>query len=207
MGRLRHIKNDTEIIKKSKYYFDAPLKNHNKNYLEIGTGKGDFLISNAIQYPEINFYGVDKFATVLLKAIKKLEKLDNIVPNIKFLDIDIKNVLNYFPLRFFSCIYLNFCDPWPKKRHEKRRLTSPKFLDLYKKLLNKDGEIYFKTDNVSLYQYTLDTLKGRQDIQLTEYTNDYYQTHNIEKTIKTEYEAKFIKQGIKINFIQFKYLN
>ncbi len=204
MGRLRKINNDLELVKNSKYYFKNLPKNKNQNFLDIGMGKGDFIINMAINYPNINFYGLDKFPTVIYKAINKLNKIDKIIPNINFLAIDIRDIFNYLPNNFFNKIFLNFSDPWPKKRHAIRRLTFSKYLDIYKKLLTNNGIVEFKTDNEQLYNFTLKTIKQRNDIKLNIYTNDLYKSKK-PNNILTEYEKKFVKIGIPIKYISFKF--
>ena len=206
MGRLRKIKNDIELIKSSDYYLKTTIVSNNGiNYLEIGMGKGNFIINSAIANPEINFYGLDKFPTVILKAINKLNRLENKPKNLWFLAIDVKDIFDYFPKNFFHKIFLNFSDPWPKKRHEKRRLTSDAYLKLYKDLLVKDGIIQFKTDNDELYKYSLENIRNKSDIEIIEFTNNLYAKLNSENCILTEYEKKFIGIGIPIKLISFKF--
>ena len=206
MGRLRKIKNDVELVKSSDYYLKInPIPNNKLNYLEIGMGKGNFIINSAVNNPEINFYGLDKFPTVILKAINKLNKLESKPKNLKFLAIDVKDIFEYFPKNFFDKIFLNFSDPWPKKRHEKRRLTSNVYLKLYKDLLVKDGIIQFKTDNDNLYAYSLENIKNKSDIEIIEFTDNLYAKLNPENCILTEYEKKFIGIGIPIKLISFKF--
>ena len=187
MGRLRKIKNDVELVKSSDYYLKInPIPNNKLNYLEIGMGKGNFIINSAINNPEINFYGLDKFPTVILKAINKLNKLESKPKNLKFLAIDVKDIFEYL-------------------RHEKRRLTSNEYLKLYKNLLAKDGIIQFKTDNDNLYAYSLENIKSKSDIEIIEFTNNLYAKLNPENCILTEYEKKFIGIGIPIKLISFKF--
>jgi len=206
MGRLRKIKNDIDLVKNSDYYLKTiPVPNNELNYLEIGMGKGNFIINMAVNNPEINFYGLDKFPTVIFKAIKKLNKLENKPKNLKFLAIDVSDIFEYFPKNFFHKIFLNFSDPWPKKRHEKRRLTSDTYLKLYKDLLTKDGIIQFKTDNDGLYAYSLENIQAKKDIEIIEFTNNLYAKLNPEDCILTEYEKKFIGMDIPIKLISFKF--
>ena len=206
MGRLRKIKNDFELIKSSDYYLKTtPVSNNKLNYLEIGMGKGNFIISSAIANPEISFYGLDKFPTVILKAINKLNKLESKPKNLWFLAIDVKDIFEYFPKNFFHKIFLNFSDPWPKKRHEKRRLTSDAYLKLYRDLLVKDGVVQFKTDNDDFYAYSLENIRNKNDIEIIEFTNDLYEKLYPGNCILTEYEKKFIGIGIPIKLISFKF--
>ena len=204
MGRLRKIKDDVEKVKTSPYYFNGVFSNKLPNQIEIGMGKRAFLIAKASQNKNINFYGIDKFATVILKACNKLNKIKPL-SNLKFLSIDVEHILEYFPENYFDVIYLNFSDPWPKKHHEKRRLTSQRFLDLYSKLLKKNGIVEFKTDNDKFYLYSLETLKNIKGIKIIEYYDDFYKSHKISDYIQTEYEKKFISQHVKIKYIKWTF--
>ncbi len=204
MGRLRKIKNDLELVKSSKYYFKELPKNNKLNYLDIGMGKGDFIIKMALNNPNINFFGLDKFPTVIWKAINKLNKMTELLTNINFLAIDIKQIYDYFPNNFFNKIFLNFSDPWPKKRHAKRRLTSNDYLDIYKKILAKNGIVEFKTDNENLYDYSLEIIKARKDIDIINHVKNLYKSKKTNDLL-TEYEKKFIGMGSSIKFISFKF--
>ncbi len=204
MGRLRKIKNDLELVKSSKYYFKELPKKNKLNYLDIGMGKGDFIIKMAQNNPNINFFGLDKFPTVIWKAINKLNKTIEPLTNISFLAIDIKQIHDYFPNNFFNKIFLNFSDPWPKKRHAKRRLTSNNYLNIYKKILSKNGIVEFKTDNDNLYNYSLEIIRARKDIDIIKHTKNLYRSKKINGLL-TEYEKKFIGMGFSIKFISFKF--
>ena len=204
MGRLRKVSNDIEKVKASPYYFNGIIKNNLPNEIEIGMGKGIFIITKAFNNENINYYGIDKFPTVILKACNKLKNLASL-SNLKFLAINVEKIFDYFPKHFFNVIYLNFSDPWPKKRHEKRRLTSSSFLKIYKEMLTTNGHVEFKTENDALYEFSLETLRNINDIEIIKYTNDFYKENKIEKHIQTEYEKKFIILGKKIKYISWKY--
>ena len=199
--RLKHIKNASEIISKSKYLINNPIEykgkwnklfnNNNDIEIEIGMGKGKFIISKAINNPNINYIGIEKYDSPLVSAVKKLEELD--IPNLKLICFDASNINDIFE-REISKIYLNFSDPWPKKRHAKRRLTSPNFLEKYDKIFKDKKDIEMKTDNDELYEYSSLTLldNGFEIIKTdTNYLDEY----------RTEYEDKFISLGKNINYI------
>ncbi len=206
MSRLRKIKNDSEKIITSKYYLlSSPKITKKSNHLEIGMGKGNFLISMAENNKNINFYGIDKFATVILKAINKLKLLDKTLSNLYFLQLNASDLLKIFPKNFFDVIYLNFNDPWPKKRHEKRRLISNFYLPIYKQLLSPKGIIKFKTDNENYYKYSLELLRLNKDVVIEYYTDNFYKDKNPNNFVLTEYESKFINLNVPIKCIHFKY--
>ncbi len=203
--RLKHVKGANEIIEKGKYYVkDATdyignwgtmvFQNPNPIYIEIGMGKGDFIIENAIRYPDINFIGIEKYDSVLVRAIQKSNELD--LSNLKFIRMDANHIDCVFS-KEISLIYLNFSDPWPKDRHAKRRLTSPVFLQKYDALFLKNPHIIMKTDNNSLFEYSMESLK-ENGYQIISSTRDLY-LEDIKDNIQTEYEKKFVKLGVKIN--------
>lgn len=210
--RLRHIKNaesdiykyDVVINDKSNDTINTKdiFNNDNPIELELGMGKGSFISKHAIKYPSINFIGIEKYATVVIYAIKTLENLlkensiNKKLDNLRFLCIDIKDILNFFKEKSIDKIYLNFSDPWPKKRHEERRLTSKTFLDIYRKLLKENGIIEFKTDNKDLFDYSIESLKAN-NYNITYITYDLH-AENDANNIMTEYEAKFSRLGNKI---------
>ena len=207
MGRLRTNTKAPELIKQySNYCQLEDLKLPNKPiYVEIGSGKGGFLIAQALNNPRNFYIGIEKYSTVILKALKKIDRADLTINNLVFVCADAAKVDWKHKI---SGLYLNFSDPWPKKRHAKRRLTSLSFLDLYKKLLKPKALIEFKTDNNDLYQYTLETLSNRKDIEICYQTNDLYKeiTKPINRNnVQTEYEKKFIILKKKINKIVWKY--
>ena len=203
--RPRRVKNSMEIINNSKYYIEPNeankgkykelFENNNPIRLEIGMGKGDFIVGMAKEYPDINFIGVEVQEAVIVKAIKKLDKEN--LPNVKVMMVNAEKLDEVFDHEI-DTIHLNFSDPWPKTRHAKRRLTSPKFLDIYDKLFIGKPHIIQKTDNILLFAYSIEELvkhgyifnKVSLDLENEAIPN-----------IQTEYERKFILKGEKINYL------
>ena len=202
--RLKNVKGANTIIQKGRYYLETPEKytgkwqevfqNNNPLYIEIGMGKGDFIIENALKYPNINFIGIEKYDSVIVRAIQKSNELE--LNNLKLLRLDAQTIANIFDHEV-DLIYLNFSDPWPKDRHAKRRLTSPIFLEKYQNIVRNDSHIIMKTDNNPLFEYSLETLQNF-GYQINNLTRDL-EKENIPDNIPTEYEKKFVKLGIKIN--------
>lgn len=172
--------------------------------LELGMGKGKFIIELSKLNPDTNFIGIEKSATIVLKAIDNLMGIskdiinNNVeipVPNLRFLCANIGNIDKIFIPHSIDKIYLNFSDPWPKKRHEGRRLTHQSFLSVYEKLLKPNSYLEFKTDNLALFDFSLEQIKN-SNFKLLEFT---YDLHNDKKmnecNIMTEYESKFSKLG------------
>ena len=199
--RLKHIKNADEIISKSKYLVTCPrenkgkwnkiFNNDNNIEIEIGTGKGKFIIEKAMTNPNINYIGIEKYASPLVSATKKLESLD--LPNLRLVNLDALGIEEVFDHEIDK-IYLNFSDPWPKKRHTKRRLTSSVFLSKYDSLFKDEKRIEMKTDNDDLYEFSCESfIENGYDIVKTD--------TNYLDTIRTEYEDKFISLGKNINYI------
>jgi len=204
--RLKHVKDAVEIIEKSSYVIDNPsvykgkinelFKNRNKVYIEIGMGKGDFIIENAKKYPNINFIGIEKFDSVIVRAVQKLEK--ECLNNLKLYKIDAEQIEEIFD-KDIDRIYLNFSDPWPKIRHQKRRLSSNIFLSRYDKIFKSKKQIIMKTDNRYLFEYSLISYLNYKykikDISLDLYKDEY------EDNIATEYETKFHNKGFPIYYV------
>ncbi len=199
--RLKHIKNADVIIASSPYLIKEPtlykgkwkelFNNNNPIEIEIGTGKGKYIIEKALENPNINYIGIEKYDSPLVNAVKLLENIN--INNLKLICFDALNINEVFDEEIDK-IYLNFSDPWPKKRHEKRRLTSKQFLDKYELLFKNDKKIQMKTDNDDLYEYSL--------ISFEENGYEIIKTDtNYIDTITTEYEDKFIKSGKNINYI------
>lgn len=202
--RLKHVKGANEIIEKGSYYVANPseykgkwkelFNNDNPLYIEIGMGKGNFIIENALKYPNINFIGIEKYDSVIVKAIEKSNNLE--INNLKLIRFDANKIDLLFD-KEIDLLYLNFSDPWPKERHAKRRLTSPIFLKLYDGIFKGIKHIVMKTDNNNLFDYSIDSLTNN-GYQINYLTRDLH-NENIEDNIMTEYEFKFTKKGIKIN--------
>ncbi len=195
--RQRNVKNKKEIINTSSYYIENPMdykgkwqevfKNHNPIEIEIGMGKGKFIIEKALRYPDINFIGIEKSDSILALALKKVPAN---LKNLKMLRLDALNISEVFA-KEITTIYLNFSDPWPKARHEKRRLTSSRFLDKYALIFKNKAHIVMKTDNKDLFSYSIKTLNN-YGYYILDITFDL-ETLNDLDNIKTEYEEKFTK--------------
>lgn len=206
--RLKKIKNADITVANSNYTINEPelflgkwnkevFNNSNPIHIEIGSGRGNFIINMAKKYPDINFIGIEMQDSALVKAVYKLDKLDNPLPNLRIMCFNALNLCDAFN-KEISCIYLNFSDPWPKKRHAKRRLTSEQFLKIYDSLFKDKKTIVQKTDNNDLFEYSLETLKN-YGYKLNDVSRDYNSDDNVE----TEYESKFRKEGIKINYCKY----
>lgn len=204
--RLKKVKGAYEKVINSAYYVDNPeqykgkwnsiFKNGNPINIEIGMGKGQFIIGMAQKYPEKNFIGIEMYDSVLLRAVQNLDNYENQFKNLKLLLVDANKIDTIFENEI-DTIYLNFSDPWPKAKHAKRRLTSDIFLDKYEKVFKNKKIIAQKTDNLDLFNYSIETLTNH-GYELIEVTNDL-NSLNDESNILTEYEAKFVEKGIKIN--------
>lgn len=203
--RLRNVKNAKEIVNNSNYVINNPeeyignykkiFNNNNPINIEIGMGKGNFIIGMAEKYPNINFIGIEKYESVMVRVIEKLNNID--LPNLKLIRMDAKDIDKVFN-KEIDTIYLNFSDPWPKTRHAKRRLTSLYFLELYDKIFISTPHIIQKTDNILLFASSIETLsnygytfdKVSLDLKNTDIDN-----------VTTEYEEKFMNMGVKINYL------
>lgn len=163
--------------------------------LEIGTGKGQFIVEMAKHQPKTNFIGLDLQSDVLVMALKKILAEDEALPNLRLLWSNGQDVDQFFAPQSIATIYLNFSDPWPKRRHAKRRLTHPRFLAVYQRLLKPEGVLQFKTDNRTLFEYTLMTWANAglyfEDVQLDLHAEEA----SAQEEVKTEYEEKFMAKG------------
>ena len=193
--RLRNVKNAKEIVHNHPLVSTTnPFSNDKPLHIEIGCGKGNFIIGMAKMHPNINFIGIEKYESVLIRA---LDKVPEDLTNLKFMCLD-ANTLNEIFNHNVDKIYLNFSDPWPKKKHAKRRLTSPIFLDIYEQISNNTINIEQKTDNKGLFAYSLETFNN----------NGYYFNEvsldlplDKEGNVPTEYEIKFRNKGVTINYL------
>ncbi len=198
--RMRNPKYMNEVIESCPFLIkdEINFENDYPIHIEIGMGKGNFIINMARKYHHINFIGIEKYSSVASIAIKKIMELEEGLPNLKIIISDIKNLEELLKEKV-EVIYLNFSDPWPKKKHAKRRLTSPEFLALYDKLFKGENKIFMKTDNDDLFAYSLDSLKEYgYEFKKISYDLESEDTQNV----LTEYEEKFRNQGIKIKYFE-----
>ena len=194
--RRKNIPNAKEKVNKSSYILDETQKvnlkelfnNDNPINIEIGMGKGKFIIEMAKLNPNINYIGLEKYSSVILQATKKLESID--LPNLRLLNADASNLLELFDKKSIDLIYLNFSDPWPKKRQAKRRLTHENFLKIYEELLKENGEIHFKTDNRGLFEFSLESFNN-YGYKLKNVNLDLHNSELDFVNIETEFEEKY----------------
>lgn len=209
--RLRNVKNAISIVEDSDYVIKSPdeykgkykslFNNDNPIHIEIGMGKGDFIIGMAKKYPQINFIGIEKYESVMVRAIQKLEGEE--LTNLRLIRLDAINIDEVFS-KEIDIIYLNFSDPWPKKRHSKRRLTSSIFLEKYENVFKGNPHIIQKTDNIYLFASSLSSLSTYGYV-LKRVSLDL-ENEDIDN-VCTEYEKKFMSMGVKINYVDaVKYL-
>lgn len=178
--------------KNQKGKWNAVFQNEKPLYIEVGTGKGQFISALAVEHPERNYIGIEKYSSVLLRALQKRELME--VDNLFFLRLDAEELTDIFDEKEVSGIYLNFSDPWPKDRHAKRRLTSVQFLHRYEQIMADDAVLEFKTDNVSLFDFSLESIE-EAGWELLYMTRDLHHSEYNEGNIMTEYEERFSSQG------------
>lgn len=196
--RMRNPKNMDEILNSCNYFLTEDLFNNDNDIcLEIGMGKGNFLLGMCLNHPNINYIGVEKYSSVICSAIKKINEYE--LDNLKILNIDIMDIPQYLYGKI-KTIYLNFSDPWPKKRNTKRRLTSENFLKLYDNLFKDEKHIILKTDNDDFYEFSKESLLS-YGYKIINETSDLHNS-DITDSPKTEYEEKFSSQGVKIKYIE-----
>lgn len=177
--------------------WNEEFKNNNDIYLELGCGRGGFISQAALKYPNKNFVAVDLKDEVLIYALKKIQ--DEELENVRLTAMNIMGISEVFEKGEVKRIFINFCNPWPKERHKKRRLTHTKFLEYYKQFIEKKTEIWFKTDDDELFEESLEYFKD-SGFSLKYVTRDLH-SEQFEENIVTEYESKFVSQGIKIKFL------
>lgn len=183
-----------EDIDKLKGVWSNKFNNNNPIHVEFGTGRGKFITTLAKQNPNINYIAMEIKEEVLLKAVEKADEAN--LKNILFIWGNVNSILDYFDKGEISRVYVNFCDPWPKTRWSKRRLTHSNYLNKYKEILNDEGEVHFKTDNQDLFEFSLNEIASN-DWLLKNISLDLAKNENIEN-VTTEYEDKFMSQGMKI---------
>lgn len=177
--------------------FDKPQPLH----IEIGSGKGRFITEMARANPDINYLGIEVFQSVIVAALDRLIEAE--LPNVKLLNVNANDLEKFFAKYDIDRIYLNFSDPWPKKRHEKRRLTYKSYLTLYENVMKDFGELHLKTDNQSLFEYSL--MSFSQYGLLLKYISLDLHNSGIEGNIMTEYEQKFSEAGNRIYRCEVQY--
>ena len=193
---MRNPKDKDEVLNGCDYYYEGSFDNNNPVCLEIGMGKGQFILNMALNNPNVNYIGVEKYSSVASVAIKKINEYKP--SNLKVLIGDIASIEDLLDKKI-DTIYLNFSDPWPKDRHAKRRLTSPRFLERYSKIFRDNNKIIMKTDNIDLFNYSVESLK-EYGYSIDYLTNDLHSDKD--NIITTEYEDKFTNKGIKINYFE-----
>lgn len=194
-GAQEHLENNPHYVilepEAAKGRWSEVFGNDHPIHIEVGSGKGAFITGMALKKPEINYIGIDIQLSVLSYALDKV--LASQAPNVRLLRVDGSSLTNYFDAGEVDMMYLNFSDPWPKSRHEKRRLTYKSFLDTYKQILPENGEIHFKTDNRGLFEYSLASFSQYgmtlKQVWLDLHASDY------PDNVMTEYEARFAKKG------------
>ena len=201
--RLRNVAGSREVISESRFVVQNPKEqknnwqelfgNTNPIHIEIGMGKGRFIMDMAKLHPEINYIGIEKYSSVLIRGIQKMEAEE--LPNLFFIRMDAEEIVEVFGQGEVSKIYLNFSDPWPKDRHAKRRLPSREFLARYNEILMKEGNLEFKTDNKDLFMFALEELEPA-GWHLDKVTYDlHHDDAMMEGNVMTEYEEKFSSMG------------
>jgi len=205
--RLKNVKGADKVIEASNDVILNPndykskwkklFNNDNKIHIEIGMGKGDFIIGMATMYPNINFIGIEMYDSVIVKAVEKLK--NEAIPNLKLIRMDARLIEDVFDHEI-DLIYLNFSDPWPKNRTAKRRLTHERFLNRYENIFKNKKTIFMKTDNIDLFAFSIESLScfgyTLKNVTLDLHNSDF------ENNIMTEYERKFSSKGVKINRLE-----
>jgi tRNA (guanine-N7-)-methyltransferase len=212
--RLRHKPGAADQVKENAHYvipnpseqkgkWNEVFQNDQPIHIEVGTGRGRFMVGMAKANPHINYIGIEKYTSVISDALDKLIEAE--VPNLKLLNVDAQKLTDFFEDGEIDRVYLNFSDPWPKVRHEKRRLTHKTFLNMYQQILKNDGEIHFKTDNQDLFEFSIMSMANygmtMHFLSLDLHNSDF------EGNIMTEYEEKFSSKGNRIYRVEAAYRN
>ena len=213
--RLRNIPRAEGVLKECSQVIETPeefrdhwasdvFQNDYPVHIEIGMGKGRFLMALAQKNPQINYIGIERYTSVLLRAVEKLniyiEENESTLPNIRFICMDAQDIANVFAENEVDRIYLNFSDPWPKARHARRRLTSAEFFARYDKILIPDGTVEFKTDNRDLFDFSTEQLETSDIWKMIACTYDLHHDPAMnEGNVMTEYEEKFSSMKHPIN--------
>lgn len=204
--RLRNIPGADEVIRNCDWVIKEPADkkgkwntvfgNENPIHIEVGMGKGQFITEMAKRNPQINYIGIERYTSVLLRAVQKREQLptEEALPNLLYLCIDASELPEIFAKDEVAKIYLNFSDPWPKDRHAKRRLTSKEYWARYDRILCPEGRVIFKTDNRPLFDFSLEQVEVA-GWQLDNYTFDLHHSEYVEGNVMTEYEERFTAKG------------
>lgn len=203
--RLRNIPGAGDVIEASSYVIHDPesakgcwetlFPKKQPIHIEIGMGKGRFIMDMAKAHPDINYVGIERYSSVLLRALQKMDELTEKPENVRFVCMDAKTITDVFAEGEVDRIYLNFSDPWPKDRHAKRRLPSRQFLEKYDTILKKEGTLEFKTDNKDLFDFAVSELP-EAGWKAKEITYDLHNDPRLnEGNIMTEYEEKFSSIG------------
>ncbi|MDF2510240.1 MAG: tRNA ((7)-)-methyltransferase [Herbinix sp.] len=200
--RLRNIRGSREVVAAHDYVVQEPeslkgkwnthFDNDHPIHVEIGMGKGKFIMQLAELNPQINYIGIEKYSSVLLRALEKRNEVE--LSNLYFIRFDAEYLNDIFAPEELSRVYLNFSDPWPKDRHAKRRLTSKEFLSRYNQCLKRDGEVAFKTDNRPLFEFSLEEAK-LAGWELKDVTFDLHHSEYAIGNVMTEYEERFSALG------------
>lgn len=200
--RLRNVPGARETIIENQFSIQQPeqmkgkwaevFQNDHPIHIEVGMGKGQFIIEMARRNPEVNYIGIEKYSSVLVRAVEKLEDFEQ--DNLRLIRMDAENIKEVFDKDEVDRIYLNFSDPWPKDRHAKRRLTSTRFLERYDNILTPEGRVMFKTDNKDLFDFSLEQVEEAGWI-LENHTYDLHHSEYNEGNVMTEYEEKFSAKG------------
>ena len=200
--RLRNVPGARETIIENQFSIQQPeqmkgkwaevFQNDHPIHIEVGMGKGQFIIEMARRNPEVNYIGIEKYSSVLVRAVEKLEDFEQ--DNLRLIRMDAENIEEVFDKDEVDRIYLKFSDPWPKDRHAKRRLTSTRFLERYDNILTPEGRVMFKTDNKDLFDFSLEQVEEAGWI-LENHTYDLHHSEYNEGNVMTEYEEKFSAKG------------